>query len=215
MSVILTDRPTETVRSEVIDQLIMNYSHGELSYEAFERRLDQAMELQNNEDLVALIEDLPLTVDKAFVESKKQDLAPNIIVGETEDVEYMVNIFSGSSRGGGWKVPKEIRSFSIFSGCEIDLTDAIFTQNELRIKIFCLFSGDTIYIPENVNVVSKAFCIFGGIDNQAPMQTNPNINSPTIIIEGLSIFSGINIEIKRTMKEKLVEMADSFKKMFS
>ena len=215
MSVILEDRPTETVRSEVIDQLIMNYSHGELSYQAFERRLDEAMELQCNKALVSLVEDLPLTVDKAFVESKKQDLAPNIVSGETEDVEYMINIFSGSSRGGGWKVPKEIRCFSLFSGSTIDLTHAQFTQNELRIKMFCLFSGDTIYIPENVNVISKAFCIFGGIDNQAPTQVNPNISSPTIIIEGVSIFSGINIEIKRTMKEKLVEMADSLKNIFS
>jgi len=215
MSVIIEDRPTETVRSEVIDQLIMNYSHGELSYEAFERRLDQAMELQCNKALVALAEDLPLTVDKAFVESKKQDLAPNIVSGETEDVEHMINIFSGSSRCGAWRVPKEIRSFSLFSGSDIDLTDAQFTQSELRIKIFCLFGGVTIYVPENVNVVSKAFCIFGGIDNQAPSKVNPNIHTPTIIIEGMSIFSGINIELKRSLKEKFVEMADSLKKMFS
>lgn len=215
MSVILEDRPTESVRSEVIDQLIMNYSHGELSYEAFERRLDKAMELQCNKALVELAKDLPLTVDKAFVESKKQDLAPNMVSGDTEDVEYMVNVFSGNARSGVWTVPKEIRSFSLFSGCDIDLTDAKFTQNELRIKVFCLFSGNNIYIPENVNVVSKAFCIFGGIDNQAPQQINSNIKSPTIIIEGFSIFSGINIEIKRTIKEKLVEMANSLKKIFS
>ena len=105
MSVILEDRPTETVRSEVIDQLIMNYSHGELSYEVFERRLDQAMELQCNKLLVELTKDLPLTVDKAFVESKKEGLAPNFVQGETEDVDYMVNIFSSSNRSGPFKLP--------------------------------------------------------------------------------------------------------------
>lgn len=215
MSVILEDRPTETVRSEVIDQLIMNYSHGELSYEAFERRLDQAMELQCNQALVELTQDLPLTVDKAFVESKKEGLAPNMVSGDSEDVEYMVNIFSGNNRGGVWTVPKEIRALSIFSGCDIDLTDAKFTQTELRIKIFSLFSGSDIYIPENVNVVSKAFCVFGGIDYQTVTQVNPNIVTPTIIIEGVCIFSGIDIKVKRTIKEKLVEMADSLKKMFS
>lgn len=213
MSVILEDRPTETVRSEVIDQLIMNYSHGELSYEAFERRLDQAMELQCNKSLVALTQDLPLTVDKAFVESKKQDLAPNFVPGETEDLDYMVNIFSGSTRGGAWKVAKEIRYLSIFSGTDIDFTDAQFSQQVVHIKIFSLFSGDTIYVPENINVVSKAFCIFGGIDNLAP--SNATANAPTIVIEGFSIFSGIDIKVKRTMKEKLVEMADSLKNMFS
>lgn len=215
MSVILADRPTETVRSEVIDQLIMNYSHGELSYEAFERRLDQAMELQCNKALVELTADLPLTVDKAFVESKKQDLAPNIVSGDTENIEYIINVFSGNTRSGVWTVPREIRSFSLFSGSNIDLTDAKFTQNELRIKIFSLFSGNDIYIPENVNVVSKAFCIFGGVDYQTATQVNPNIVTPTIIIEGLAIFSGVDIKVRRTMKERLVEMADSFKKMFS
>ena len=96
MSVTLEDRPIETVRSEVIDQLIMNYSHGEISYEAFERRLDQAMELANHQDLVELTKDLPLAVDKAFVESKKQDLAPNYVAGEAEKVDTMVSTFSAS-----------------------------------------------------------------------------------------------------------------------
>lgn len=221
MAVILEDRPIETVRSEVIDQLIMNYSHAELSYEAFERRLDQAMELQNHKDLVQLVEDLPLDVDKAFVEGKKQGCAPNFIPGEAEDIDYVVNIFSGGTRGGAWKVAKEIRYISIFSGSDIDFTDAQFSQSEVRVKIFSLFSGDTIYVPENVNVVSKSFCIFGSVDNHSPSGKSNNLgtlnvaNQPTIIIEGFSIFSGINIEVRRSMKEKLVGLADSLKKLFS
>jgi len=221
MSVTLNDRPIETVRSEVIDQLIMNYSHGKISYEAFERRLDQAMELANHQALVELTSDLPLAVDKAFVESKKQDLAPNFITGEAEELDYMVNIFSGSTRGGIWKVAKETRYFSLFSGTDIDFTDAQFSQQVVRIKIFSLFSGDTIYVPENVNVVSKAFCIFGSIDNLAPSQSNSaivnqnSISLPTIIIEGVSIFSGLNIKVKRSLKERFVGLADSLKNLFS
>lgn len=221
MTVTLKDRPIETVRSEVIDQLIMNYSHGELSYEAFERRLDQAMELANHQDLVDLTTDLPLVVDKAYVENKKQGLAPNYVSGDTEELDYMVNIFSGSTRGGVWKVAKETRYLSIFSGTDIDFTDAQFSQEVVRIKMFSLFSGDTIYVPENVNVVSKAFCIFGGIDNIAPSQSRSSganqssFNRPTIIIEGLCIFSGLSIKVKRSMKDRFVELADSLKNIFS
>ena len=36
-SVKFEDRPLEKVREETIDQLVMNYGHGELSSEAFER----------------------------------------------------------------------------------------------------------------------------------------------------------------------------------
>jgi len=219
MPVTLEDRPIETLRSEVIDQLIMNYSHGEISYEAFERRLDQAMELSNHQALVDLTTDLPLAVDKAFVESKKQDLAPNYVAGEAEAIDTMVNIFSSSNRGGAFRVANEIRYFSLFSSTDIDFTDAIFSQQEVRIKIFSLFSSDTIYVPENVNVASKAFCIFASIDNSAPNNGVSHVRAttpvPTIIIEGFSIFSSVDIDLKRTMKETFIKMADSFKKMFS
>ena len=213
MTVVIEDRPTESVREEVIDQLIMNYSHGKLSYEAFERRLDNAMESSNNQEISDLASDLDLTVDKEYVDSKKRDLSINYVPGNTEELDYMVNIFSGSSRSGPWKVAKEIRSFSVFSGSDIDFTDAQFSTPEVRIKMFCLFSGDTIYIPENVNVISKVFCIFGGFDNNAPSTTDKN--APTIIIEGLAIFSGVTIDVKRSLKEKFISFADGLKKLFS
>lgn len=213
MSVAIEDRPTETVREEVIDQLIMNYSHSEISYQAFEKRLDKAMETDNNAELKALVEDLPLKADTQYQQSKQQDFGVNFIPGETEDVDTLVSIFGGSDRKGRWKVAKEIRSLNIFGGSDLDLSEAIFTQREVRIKIFCLFGGVNINVPENVNVVSKAFGIFGGVSNSAP--SDADISAPIIIIEGVAIFSGINVKIKRTMKERFVAFADSLKKMFA
>ncbi len=213
MSVNIEDRPLETVREEVIDQLIMNYSHGELSYAAFERRLDKAMESQSTLELKALTDDLTLTVDKTYVDSKKQEMGINFTAGETEELDHIVNIFSGSGRSGAWKVAKEIRSISIFSGSDIDFTDAKFTQPIVRLKLFSIFSGDNIYIPENINIVTKAFCIFGTIDNKAP--SSADRNAPTIIIEGFALFSGIDIKVKHTLKEHFVNFADNLKKMFS
>jgi len=213
MSVNIEDRPLETVREEVIDQLIMNYSHGELSYTAFETRLDGAMESKSTVELSELVADLPLAVDKNYVDSKKHEMGINFTAGETEELDYIVNIFSGSDRSGAWKVAKEIRSISIFSGSDLDFSNAQFTQPVVRIKMFSLFSGDNIYVPENINIVTKAFCVFGSIDNKAP--SNADRNAPTIIIEGFALFSGIDIKVKQTIKEKFVNFADNLKKMFS
>jgi hypothetical protein len=213
MTVNIEDRPLETVREEVIDQLIMNYSHGELSYTAFETRLDSAMESKSTAELIELVADLPLAVDKSYVDSKKHEMGINFTAGETEELDYIVNIFSGSDRSGAWKVAKEIRSISIFSGSDLDFSNAQFTQPVVRIKMFSLFSGDNIYVPENINIVTKAFCIFGAIDNKAP--SNADRNAPTIIIEGFALFSGIDIKVKQTLKEKFVDFADNLKKMFS
>ena len=212
MAVVIEDRPTETVREEVIDQLIMNYSHGKLSYEAFERRLDEAMASQDNKEIAALAADLDLTVDKEFVENKKRDFSVNYACEKVDDIDYLVNIFGGSSRSGRWNVAKELRSVSIFGGSDIDFSEAQFSQPNVTVKVFCLFGGDNIYVPENINVVSKAFCIFGGVDNVAPSIANRH--APTLIIEGLVIFGGIDIKIKRTIKEKFVAFADNLKDMF-
>jgi hypothetical protein len=212
MAVITEDRPIETVRGEVVDQLTMNYGHGQLSLEAFERRLDQAMESKNNTDLLRLTADLDLVVDAAYVEQKNEELNTTFDLEDAKDSDTVVQIFGGSNRSGKWNVAKETNVFSLFSGCEIDLSEAQFQHKVITIKIFSLFSGHKIFTPENINVISKVSCIFGSIDNQAPSALGNN--APTVIVEGIAIFSGITIKFKQTLKEKMLRFADGLKKMF-
>ena len=213
MAVKTEDRPIETVREEVIDKLVMNYSQGEISLEAFERRLDSAMETDEHQVLVELVADLSLEVDKEYVEKKREELNSVYDPSEPKETEQIVNIFSGSNRSGAWKVAKETTVFGLFSGADIDLREAQLTHKTVHIKVYSLFSGVDIFVPENVNVMSKAFCVFGGIDNNA--QSTVDNDAPTIIIEGVAIFSGIDIKIKRTLKERFVRFADELKNMFS
>ena len=114
MPVKIEDRPTETVRDEVIDQLIMNYSHGKLSYEAFERRLDVAMSSKDNVEISALADDLDLEVDRDYIESKRRDFDPQFAPNEGDESDYMVNIFGGSDRSGRWKVAKRVEVCQYF-----------------------------------------------------------------------------------------------------
>ena len=213
MSVAMKDRPTQAVRDEVIDQLIMNYSHGELSYEAFERRLDIAMESQDNEEIAKQAEDLKLNVDESYVESKKHNMAFNFEPSSEQGIDSVVSVFGGNKRSGAWKVAGELKVLSAFSGTEIDFTNATFTQKVTTVKVFSLFSGNDIFVPENVNVVSKVFCIFGGVDNDS--QTSATIDAPTLVIEGFAIFSGVDISIKQSLKERFVAFADGLKRMFN
>jgi len=50
----------------------MNYSHGVLSLEAFERRLDDAMETSDHNILTDLTADLDLKVDQDYIDNKKE-----------------------------------------------------------------------------------------------------------------------------------------------
>ena len=67
------DKPIELLREETIDQITVNYSHGEISLESFERRLDQALDAKTHEDLIILTEDLDLKVDNKFKEQKQKN----------------------------------------------------------------------------------------------------------------------------------------------
>ena len=124
MAVNIADRPRDKVREEVVDQLVMNYSHGELSHEAFERRLDQAMASESNEELVELVADLDLKVDQEYMEKKKEDFKFNYSSTPADESDLLINIFSGSGRSGEWRVAKEIKSVNVFGGCDIDFNRA-------------------------------------------------------------------------------------------
>jgi hypothetical protein len=126
--------------------------------------------------------------------------------GVTRDVEYAINIFGGSNRSGAWNVPKEIRMLNVFGGGEIDFTEAKFTHPSVRIRMLTLFGGASIYVREDINTVSKIISIFGGTNNRAP--SNRNSHAPVVIVEGLVMFGGTSIKIKRTIKEIFVDFAD-------
>ena len=213
MPVVTEDRPIDAVREEVIDQLIVNYSHGHLSLDAFERRLDQAMASDNHLDLLALTADLDMEADSDYADRKQQDLGIHYNTQDAVDKDYIIDIFGGCNRSGTWQVAREIRMFCLFGGNELDFTNARFSHPVTRIKVFSLFGGSSIYVPENLNVHSKAFCIFGGIGNDANSIHVPQ--GPTLIIEGFIIFSGIGIKIRRTLKERFMEFADGLKRLLS
>lgn len=218
MPVAPQDRPINSLREETIDRLIMNYGHGKLSLEAFERRLDQALDTESHETLLELTKDLDLVADRKYTERKKAELGIQVAGLDAADadnaghVDHMVNIFGGSNRGGAWQVASEIRMLNIFGGADLDFRDARFSSKTTRITMLCMFGGANFYVREGINTVSKALCIFGGINNRAPSSNDPD--APTLLIQGLVLFGGAEIKIKKTAKERLLEFADTIKGMF-
>jgi hypothetical protein len=212
MPVILEDRPIETVKEEVIDILVHNYSHGYISNEAFERRLDKVIASTLHQDMMDQIVDLDSVPSSEIKQQKEQQFSVHYHDDVCEESESIVSIFGGTDRSGQWVVPRVIKVFNIFGGVDIDFTDARFNSPNVKIQVLSVFGGVDIYVPENVNVVTKAFCILGGIDNKAPSIASRQ--APTITIEGLILFSGLDIKIKTTIKEKFVAFANQMKQMF-
>ena len=219
MPVVPQDRPISALREETIDQLIVNYGHGKLSLAAFERRLDEALDTQSHDRLLELTKDLDLRADRQYAERKRAELGIRVQASDAynrEDageVEHIINIFGGSNRSGQWDVPSRIRILTLFGGSDLDFSEARFTSQTTRITMLCIFGGVDLRVREGVRTVSKAVCIFGGVDNRAPSTSDPN--APTIVLQGLVLFGGVDIKIKKTAKERWLEFADTIKEMFA
>jgi hypothetical protein len=213
MSVATEDRPIEAVRRETIDQLILNYGHGKLSLNAFERRLDTAMEAQSHAALLELTKDLEVFSDPGYAKKKQAELGVRVAENPDDDdeEEWMVNVFAGCNRKSSWNVAPRIKMVNVFGGCDLDFTQAQFATRRTRIIMLCLFGGAKLYVPEGVRVSSKAVCIFGGIDNRAPGTTDPN--APTVVLEGLILFGGVDIRLKKSFKKRYLEFAQSLRGM--
>jgi hypothetical protein len=219
MPVTPQDRPLNSLREETVDQLIMNYGHGKLSLQAFERRLDQALDAKSHDALLSLTQDLDLVADKTYTEQKKTELGIRTasLYAEEADgtggTDHMINIFGGTNRRGAWNVPSRINMLNIFGGADLDFSDARFTSRTTRITLFCVFGGANFYVRDGINTVSKALCIFGGIDNRAPSTSDRD--APTLLIQGLVLFGGARIKVRKTARERLLEFADSIRNMFA
>lgn len=210
------DQPIDTLREQTVDRLIMNYAHGKLSREAFERRLDAANDAKSHAALLELVRDLDLIADGRYTAEKQAELRPHVertATSAADDAELVVNVFAGNSRKGSWHVPRTIRAINVFGGTELDFSSAHLTAETTYITVFCLFGGVNVRVPEGMRTVSKALAVFGGIDNRGSTSSDPN--APLLVVEGIVLFGGIDIRVKKTPKERLREFADHLRTMFA
>jgi predicted membrane protein len=212
MSVILEDRPIEQVREETIDQLIFNYSHGVISSEAFERRLDQAMNSESHQEIVDLVADLSLKANTTYNDKKEHQFTPSYSNADSDDNLNLKSILGNIERSGQWYVPKVITVNSILGEAMLDFTDAVFQHQNVTIKLNCILGSSKIYVPENINIVCKTFAIASSIENKAPSMANRQ--APIITIEGKVVLGSLNVSIKTTIREKFIAFANNLKAAF-
>ncbi|ALS97963.1 DUF1707 SHOCT-like domain-containing protein [Lacimicrobium alkaliphilum] len=208
----LEDRPFEQVKEQAIDQLIMNYSHGIWSAEAFERRLDVATEAKTHQELVDLVADLSLQPDTQYQQQRERSFSPRYQAGEDKQNENIISVLSSNQHSGQWLVPAEIRVINVLGSVELDFSEAIFQHQHIVIRVNNWVGSLSILVPEEVNVVSNMFNIIGSAENRAPSMGGRQ--APKIVIEGYSVLGSLEVSLKRTIKEKFVAFANQFRDVF-
>lgn len=218
MAVPASDRPLDKVKEEVIDQLILNYSHGELSADAFERRLDQAYACEDQTTLLTLVVDLPLQTDPRYHTEKAARMQPQFTPSNNSEPQLNIrSILSTEHVTGEWIVPKEIYINNYTGNTELDFSNAVFTHPEVTVTINNIMGQDDFIVPDNVDVSLSTSNIMGSVSNKRPRlaMTNFSVQRPHIHIRGKIILGSVEVRVKQSMKQQIKHFADSLKDLFS
>lgn len=110
----------------------------------------------------------------------------------SEDYLSINTIFSGSEKRVVSKSFEGGNLFVLFGGSEVDLRKAKIGKDGAHIEITTVFGGTTIFVPDDVQVISEGSALFGGWENQANAPTTQN--APVLRISGSAIFGGVEIK---------------------
>lgn len=80
---------------------------------------------------------------------------------------------------------------AIFGSVELDISKAIIKKDQV-INANSIFGGIEIRVPTGVNIKVKSTPIFGGVSNKANTEYNESL--PTIYINGVALFGGVEIK---------------------
>ena len=181
-------RASDADRDRVATLLGDAFAQGRLSRDEHADRLGRALAARTVGDLEPLTADLARQAATAMPVGwvYAQQAAPNA---------FLLSVFGGTRRTGGWRVPARVASLTMFGGTDLDLRDALFTSPTITVDLLCMFGGVTVTVPDGVHVESRVIALFGG--SNAPA-TAPEPGAPTLRVRGLCLFGGVKVKVRGT-----------------
>ena len=183
------------------------YVEGRLSPSEHEQRLSAVYAAATFGELVPVLTDLPVPPGTLPVpESRGVELVSHSSTSRTLSVRRdladqsdgdAVAVFGGFERRGRWVVPSRLKAVCVFGGGELDFTQAQLTSQVTVIKVWCIFGGLDITVPEGMVVQNSVKAVFGG--HSSPVTAEPDA-APVLRIEGTAVFGGIDTHWPRKSK---------------
>jgi hypothetical protein len=178
-------------REQVIQLLADGFTNDLVDLAEFERRTGLAHQATNVADLDALVADLPSSVaSKALVKLETDPLV------ETQRPERrrQLLVFGNVERHGGWIVPREQQTTSIFSSAVLDFRDARLGPGVTVLSVRAVFGNVEIIVPPQLAVESSGSAVFGNFEEYGGAVADPD--RPILRVEGSAIFGNVEISVR-------------------
>ncbi|MBI0300517.1 DUF1707 and DUF2154 domain-containing protein [Streptomyces sp. PRKS01-29] len=192
-------RASDADRDRIADILREALAEGRLQPEEHAERIDAVYRAKTLGELEPLVRDLPAAPVRGTASASARDAEaewPRTL----PESENLVAVFGGSTRKGRWRVRRRTNALAVFGGVEIDLTEAVFEQQEIVIHVVAAFGGVEIKVPENVSLRGSGAGILGGFDVRTYEAQDPD--APVIHVTGFAVFGGVEAKPKRGKRLK-------------
>lgn len=200
-----------TAREETIDALCREFARDALTMPELERRLTRAREARSQDELRALLADLPAPVAPAPApswRSRRSGVEPDAtrtsVAAKPENrlgSHLAIAVMGGTRRVANWAPPGNMLAIAIMGGVELDFREAILQPGVTDINVFAFWGGVQITVPPNVRVESHGLAIMGGFE-AADRPSSPGQDAPVIRIIGVAIMAGVEVKVRAPGERK-------------
>lgn len=184
-------RASDADRDRIAGILREALAEGRLDAEEHAERIDAVYRAKTLGELEPMVRDLPAPGGAA--RTARQPSAAEAY-GPVPD-QSLVAVFSASTRKGRWRVPGRINAVAIFGSVEIDLTEALFPQQQVQINVTALFGSVEIRVPENLTLRSSGSGVLGSFEVATNDAVEPD--APIVQVNGYAVLGSVEARPKR------------------
>ncbi|MEE1927772.1 DUF1707 domain-containing protein [Streptomyces sp. TRM 70351] len=185
-------RASDADRDRVADLLGDALAEGRLTAEEHADRVGAAYAARTLGELEPLVADLPGGRRPGPGAAFAADAAapPASRAGRT-----LVAVFSGAARRGRWRAGPRIDAFACFGSVELDLSEAVFEQQEVVVNAVSLFGSVEITVPENVTLRDAGSGVMGAFEVEGLAADDPS--APVVVVRGVSVCGAVQAAARR------------------
>lgn len=160
-------------------------AEGRIDLPELDERLARVYAARTYAELEPLTRDIPRAVSDTVARRAGHDV-------QLRPSSWAIGVMSGFDRRGRWPAPRVMRALAFMGGGKIDLREAQFDANVIRIRAWAVMGGIDIVVPDDAEVAITGLGVMGGFDQRAAGLGSPG--GPRILISGLAFWGGVTVK---------------------
>jgi len=154
-------QPALTPQQEAIRELHGRYERGEISFEEFDKALDQVLQAQSPEECWALLQNLPHSPALALSALETPVARPAVPVSPSHEIWSLIGEIKRVRHP--WKLAQQTTALMAIGEIELDLSMAALPQQG-TLQVNVLIGEVKIYVPRSVHVTVQTTAVIGEVN---------------------------------------------------